>query len=75
MLSATSLDDRSPMGEQDLIWLVGELSFSHLVFRASGDDVVITSGGTSPQLRILLEGYLVDHEMGDLTADDFLFGG
>ena len=41
---------------------------------ASGDDVVITTRTETGNVHITLQNYLVDHEMGDLTAEDFLFG-
>ena len=67
-------DDDSAAGEQDIIELSGGLSFSSLRFAASGNDVVITTANEVGDLRITLENYLLDHQIGDLTAEDFLFG-
>ena len=67
-------DDPSPDGEQDLIAFSGDLTFESLVLTASGNDVVITTNDEAENLRITLENYLVHHELGDLTAADFLFG-
>ena len=67
-------DDPSPTGEQDVIELLGDLTFASLVFAASGNDVVITTRTETGNVHITLQNYLVDHEMGDLTAEDFLFG-
>ena len=66
-------DDRSPTGEQDMIQLFGDFSFSSLALTASGNDVVITGGDVAGSIHITLENYLVDHEMRDLGSDDFLF--
>ena len=67
-------DDPSPDGEPDLIAFSGDLVFESLVLTASGNDVVITANDEAEHLRITLENYLVHHELGDLTAADFLFG-
>ena len=67
-------DDPSPDGEQDLIALSGGLAFESLVLTARGNDVVITANDEAENLHVTLENYLVDHELGDLTAVDFLFG-
>ena len=67
-------DDPSPTGEQDVIELLGDVTFASLDLAASGDDVVITTRTETGNVHITLQNYLVDHEMGDLTADDFLFG-
>ena len=67
-------DDESAAGEQDIIELSGGLSFSSLRFAANGNDVVITTADEVVDLRITLENYLLDHQIGDLTAEDFLFG-
>ena len=66
--------DRGSAGEQDLIEIVGGgLSFSSLVFTQQGSHVVITTGDAGGNVNITLRDYLVDHQMGDLGADDFLF--
>ena len=67
-------DDDSATGEQDVIKLSDDLSFSSLILTASGNDVVITTATETGNLHITLENYLIDHQIGDLTADDFLFG-
>ena len=66
-------DDPSPTGEQDVIELLGDLSFSSLVLTASGNDVVITTNDDAGNVHITLRDYLVDHELNDLTAEDFAF--
>ncbi len=66
-------DDRSPTGEQDMIELFGDFSFSSLALTASGNDVVITGSDAAGSIHVTLENYLVDHEMSDLGSDDFLF--
>ncbi len=63
-------DDHSLAGEQDLIALPDNLSFSSLSMAASGNDVVITAAGG---IHITVESYLVSHSMSDLGEDDFLF--
>ena len=65
-------DAASPDGEQDVIELVG-LSFSSLTLTASGNDVVIATGDEAGNIHITLQNYLVDHQMSDLTAEDFAF--
>ena len=66
-------DDRSSTGEQDMIQLFGDFSFSSLTLTASGADVVITGSDAAGSIHVTLENYLVDHEMSDLGPDDFLF--
>ena len=66
-------DDPSSTGEQDVIELMGDLSFSSLVLTVSGDDVVITTNDETGNVHITLRDYLVDHELNDLTAEDFTF--
>ena len=67
-------DDPFPTtGEQDVIELIGDLSFSSLVLTASGNDVVITTNDETGNVHITLRDYLVDHELNDLTAEDFAF--
>ena len=68
-------DDPSPGGEQDLIWVYGDLGFESLVLTASGDDAVITAGIETGRLHITLVNFLVDRELSDLTAEDFVFLG
>ena len=66
-------DDRSPAGEQDMIELFGDFSFSSLTLTTSGNDVVITGSDAAGSIHVTLENYLVDHQLSDLGADDFLF--
>ena len=66
-------DDRSPAGEQDMIELFGDFSFSSLTLTASGNDVVIAGSDATGSIHVTLENYLVDHQLSDLGADDFLF--
>ena len=66
-------DDLSPAGEQDIIELFGDFSFSNLTLTASGNDVIITGSDAVGSIHITLENYLVDHRLSDLGADDFLF--
>ena len=70
-------DDPSPDGEQDLIALFGDLTltFESLVLTASGNDVVVTADTGTGSIHVTLENYLVDHELSDLTAEDFAFWG
>ena len=56
-------DDPSSDGEQDLIALVGDLSFESLVLTASGNDVVIMADTGTGGIHLTLENYLVDHEL------------
>ncbi len=66
-------DDRSPTGEQDMIQLFGDFSFSSLALTASGNDIVITGSDAAGSIYVTIENYFVDHEMSDLGSDDFLF--
>ena len=68
-------DGPSPDGEQDLIWVYGDLGFESLVLTASGDDAVITAGSETGRIHITLENFLVDRQLSDLTAEDFVFLG
>ena len=40
---------------------------------ARGNDVVITGSDDAGSIHITIENYLVDHELSDLGAEDFLF--
>ena len=68
-------DDSSSDGEQDLIALFGDLTFELLVLTASDDDVVITASTETGNIHVTLENYLVERELSDLTAEDFVFWG
>ena len=68
-------DDASWDGEQDVIALQGDITFESLVLTASGNDVVITGGTDTGSIHVTLENYLVNHELSDLTAEDFWFWG
>ena len=66
-------DDVSSAGEQDMIELFGDFSFSSLTLAPSGNDVVITGSHAAGSIHVTLANYLVDHQLSDLGADDFLF--
>ena len=42
---------------------------------ARRNDVVITTSQDTGKIHITFENYLIDHEISDLTAEDFLLGG
>ena len=66
-------DDRSSAGEQDMIELFRDFSFSSLTLTASGNDVVISGSDAAGSIHVTLENYLLDHTMSDLGPEDFLF--